>query len=631
MSKKTERVHTLFQNGQSYKRSIHLMRDIERSINFVEGRQWTNQNGTEDYPKITLNYLKQIMKVRQAGILQNNYAFLVNTLKFEDTKKIQYFLQYLYNTLNIRKKNLKVVADNFKKGTSGLYFYWDNEKRAMLSETQGNLKAEVFDIRNLVVADPEIQDIQEQEWLIYSFREKVGALKEKYPNFKDEIYPDGYNELKDTQKEQAGEDMDDELASVYVHYFRDEIGEVCYSIHTENLELQSAEYLNPYREGNKKEKPNTLSTQDKKEDNEEYDAIFGLYPFAVYVMDERDNIFYGLPGAYELIEAQKSINAHFSTYDYAISQNVLGGFVMKRGVLGDQEITTDNAQILELDMLPNERLSDVFGRMPVNNVPGDALNYSGVLGNNLRAVSGATNVQMGQADYSNQTAKATAMLLERARENTSDYAILFEEYMTDIAHVMFMFAKFYYDRKEFNIVEHGNEKDTNIEFTDDQAFIGDDYTMDFMDFKIQVSPSESFNETILQQLAMMSVQTGNLKMLSVLKMLPYNTFPSFKELKDELQKEDMTQQIIKAQEEQLVEAQKVMQQMSMEYKKMEEKMFVMDNIVRENLRLKEEMATVYNKSIEEAKKSQGNMLQMQDEMRKLINSVSKVKNNEEKA
>lgn len=631
MSKKTERVHTLFQNGQSYKRSIHLMRDIERSINFVEGRQWTNQNGTEDYPKITLNYLKQIMKVRQAGILQNNYAFLVNTLKFEDTKKIQYFLQYLYNTLNIRKKNLKVVADNFKKGTSGLYFYWDNEKRAMLSETQGNLKAEVFDIRNLVVADPEIQDIQEQEWLIYSFREKVGALKEKYPNFKDEIYPDGYNELKDTQKEQAGEDMDDELASVYVHYFRDEIGEVCYSIHTENLELQSAEYLNPYREGNKKEKPNTLSTQDKKEDNEEYDAIFGLYPFAVYVMDERDNIFYGLPGAYELIEAQKSINAHFSTYDYAISQNVLGGFVMKRGVLGDQEITTDNAQILELDMLPNERLSDVFGRMPVNNVPGDALNYSGVLGNNLRSVSGATNVQMGQADYSNQTAKATAMLLERARENTSDYAILFEEYMTDIAHVMFMFAKFYYDRKEFNIVEHGNEKDTNIEFTDDQAFIGDDYTMDFMDFKIQVSPSESFNETILQQLAMMSVQTGNLKMLSVLKMLPYNTFPSFKELKDELQKEDMTQQIIKAQEEQLVEAQKVMQQMSMEYKKMEEKMFVMDNIVRENLRLKEEMATVYNKSIEEAKKSQGNMLQMQDEMRKLINSVSKVKNNEEKA
>lgn len=630
MSKKTERVHTLFQNGQSYKRSINLMRDIERSINFVEGRQWTNQSGTEDYPKITLNYLKQIMKVRQAGILQNNYSFLVNTLKFEDTKKIQYFLQYLYNTLNIRKKNLKVIADNFKKGTSGLYFYWDNEKRAMLSETQGNLKAEVFDIRNLVVADPEIQDIQEQEWLIYSFREKVGALKEKYPNFKDEIYPDGYNELKDTQKEQAGEDMDDELASVYVHYFRDEIGEVCYSIHTENLELQSAEYLNPYREGNKKEKPNTLSTQDKKEDNEEYDAIFGLYPFAIYVMDERDNVFYGLPGAYELIEAQKSINAHFSTYDYAISQNVLGGFIMKRGVLGDQEITTDNAQILELDMLPNERLADVFGRMPVNNVPGDALNYSGVLGNNLRSVSGATNVQLGQADYSNQTAKATSMLIERARENTSDYAILFEEYMTDIAHVMFMFAKFYYDRKEFNIVEHGNEKDTNIEFTDDQAFVGDDYTMDFMDFRIQVSPSESFNETILQQLAMMSVQTGNLKMLSVLKMLPYNTFPSFKELKDELQKEDMTQQIIKAQEEQLVEAQKVMQQMSMEYKKMEEKMFVMDNIVRENLRLKEEMATVYNKSIEEAKKSQGNMLQMQEEMRKLINSVSKVKNNEEK-
>ena len=236
---KTERVATLFRNGQAYKNGVlNMETEITRSINFVEGRQWTNASGTEDYPKIVLNYLKQIMKVRQAGILQNDYSFLVNTLRFEDTRKIQYFLKHLYNENRITKKNIKVIADNFKKGTSGLYFYWDNDARSTLSNKAGKLKSEVFDIRQLVVADPEIQDIQEQEWLIYMIREKVGALKYKYPEKAEYIFPDGHNPNAGTQREQVGVDVDDELTSVYIHYYRNEDGQVCYTIHTEYCMLE---------------------------------------------------------------------------------------------------------------------------------------------------------------------------------------------------------------------------------------------------------------------------------------------------------------------------------------------------------------------------------------------------------
>lgn len=617
-NKNTQRVAILFENAQAYKKSMGLNLEIKRCINFVEGRQWTNAKGTEDYPKIVLNYIKQIMKVRQSGVLQNDYSFLVNTLKFEDTKKIQYFLKYLYNKCRVRKKNIKVIADNYKKGTSGLYWYWDNDSRAILDKRQGTLKCDVFDIRDLAVADPSIQDIQEQEWLIYNVREKVGALKKKYPDKADEIYPDGYNEKGDTEKEQVGQDMDDELTNVYIFYYRNEEGQVCYSIHTQTLELVSPTFLNPDYEGPTEEMPNTLSNNDEKEEKEFNQEVFSLYPFAVYTMDERDNNFYGIPGAYEYIEAQKSINAHFSTYDYAISQNVLGGFVLRRGVLGDQEITTDNAQIIELDLKPGEKVSDVFGRIPVNNIPSDALNYSNVLGNSLKTVSGATNIQMGQADYSNQTAKATEMLLARARENSSDWAILFEEYMKDVANIMFMFAKFYYDDKAFNIVEHGNEKDTNIEFKENEAFRGTDYVMEEVDFDIQVSPSNSFNEANLQQLAMMCVQTGNLDMISVLKILPYNTFPSYKELKDELVKKDTTLQIMKQMENQIKQYEEAMKMMSAEYQKTQEQMKTMDTVVKENLRLKEEMADVMAKCVEQTQNASKTAIEAQREVQKLL-------------
>ena len=624
---KTQEVSLLFQNGQGFKQGFNLNKHIERSINFVEGRQWSNNSMTDDYPKITLNFVKQIMKVRQAGILQNDYTFLVNTLKFEDTKKIQYFLKFLYNSNKIVKKNIKVIADNFKKGTSGLYFYWDADGREVLSKDKGLLRSEVFDVRSLVVADPEIQDIQEQEWIIYMKREKVGALKQKYSDLKEFIFPDGYNPESETQKEQNGIDVDDEFASVYIKYFRNSDMQVCYSIHTDTIELVKSTPLNPhYKEKNLEEIENTLSTNDNEamEKNVYSESVFGLYPFAVYVMDERDNCFYGVPGAYELIEAQKSINAHYSTYDYALGQNVLGGFIVKKGALGEQEITTDNGQIIEVDLLPNENIQNILTRIPVNSVPSDSLSYGANLGSAMRSASGATNVQMGQADYSQQTAKATEMLLARAKENSSDYAILFNEYMKDIANVMFMFAKFYYDDKDFNIVEHGNTKNTEVaRYEKEDSFKGEEYIMEDVNFDIEVSPSSSFSESVLQQLAMMSVQTGNLSMLSVLKMLPYNTFPSYQELLGELKKEDQTKAIMQKQEETIQQLYKAMEQMSNEYQKSQEMLKTMDTVIRENMTLKENMTNVYAKAIESSNLANENTLKMQQDMQNLLKIVNK--------
>lgn len=597
-NKTAEKIKTQYENGQRYKNGyLQMKTHINRCINFVEGRQWSNDPNTEDYPKVTLNYIKMIMKVRQSAILQNEYSFLMNTSRFQDARMIQYFLQYLYTQTRMAKKNLKVIADNFKKGTSGLYFYFDNDTE----EDGGRLRCEVFDVRNLVVADPSIQDIQDQEWVIYSIRETVSAIKRKYGI---KVDPD-VEEIKDTEKEPEGE----ELATVYIKWFRNKVGEVHYIIATKDKVLQNATAMNPiYEEGDTKPRTNTMSTNDTDKAHERPYDRFSLYPFAVYVMDERDNCFYGVPGAYEYIEAQKSINSHFSIYDYSLGQNVLGGWIVRDGVLGEQDITTDNGQILNLRTVPGERVGDAFARIPSGSLPPDALNYGGVLGSTLRSVAGATNVQMGQADYANQTAGATQMLLARARENTSDYAMLFKEYMKDCANIMFMFAKFYYQRLEFNLIEHGNNEDTNIDYTGENAFEGEDYLGVDVGFDIQVSPSSSFNESVLQQLAMMSVQTGNLKMLSVLKMLPYNTFPSYQELQKELEKEDNTKQIMQQQQEQIAQMQQMLQQTEEDRKKWQEGLDRMRVIIEENAKLKEELTDAYANAILE-KQSTAQVLQ----------------------
>ena len=63
-----------FQNGTAFIDGLELRKDIKRCINFEAGKQWNMDEDVEDFPKITLNVVKQIGKVRKSGILQNEYG-----------------------------------------------------------------------------------------------------------------------------------------------------------------------------------------------------------------------------------------------------------------------------------------------------------------------------------------------------------------------------------------------------------------------------------------------------------------------------------------------------------------------------------------------------------------------------
>ena len=66
-----------------------------------------------DFPKITLNIIKQIGKVRQSNILQNEYGFWLALMTKRAFVKFKIFLKYLHEVCGIKKKDLKVLADDF--------------------------------------------------------------------------------------------------------------------------------------------------------------------------------------------------------------------------------------------------------------------------------------------------------------------------------------------------------------------------------------------------------------------------------------------------------------------------------------------------------------------------------------
>lgn len=487
-----------------------------------------------------------------------------------------------------------------------------------MSKSGGSLKAEVIDVRRFRVADPYIQDIQEQEYVIFVSRERIDSIEAKYGI---KVSPDAEDYTHLTERHINTEEMDEEFANVYTKFYRNEEGQVHFIIATATELLKKATPLNPYYSGSKKEMPNTTSLMDDRKTKQIGKAVFNLYPFASIVLDERDNCFYGIPGAMELIEAQKSINHHFSVYDKGVQDNVLGGYVYKRGVLGDQEITTENGQILQLDLMPGEDWRNVFGRIPTNNVPQDALSYSGNLMGVIRQVSGASNVQIGQSDYAGQSGKQTQMLLQRARENSSDYAMLFNEFKRDEAEIMFLFSKFFYDNEDFSVVEHGYKQDNITTYEGEQKFDGTEFIDKEVMIDIKVGPAPSFSEFSSIELLGLMVQSGQAPLDVYISNLPDNYVNNKQELLDMMNNNSQKQ--IQGLQQQLQQANMVMEQMNQQYQKTQKDLQNIDTIIQENARLKSMMADLTAKIYEQESTQAQRNTELTRDMQMILQMMNK--------
>jgi hypothetical protein len=615
-----QEIYNQFQDATSFIDAENLRRDIKRCVNFEEGKQWNTDEDIEDFPKIVLNIIKQIGKVRKSNVLQNDYGFLVNSTKFKSVRKIQDFIKYLHDKLKIKKKDLKVINDTYKKGTGVMYFYWDAEARSLFSRSGGRLKAEPIDIRRFRVADPYIQELQDQEYVIYVTRERINSIEKKY-NVTG-VVPDSEEYTVLTERPVATDEFDKEFANVYTKFYRNKHGQVFFAIATPFKVLKGPTPLNPfYEEEDSEEEPNTMSVMDEKENTRIENEVFHMFPFVSLVFEERDNCFYGIPGALEIIEAQKSINQHFSVFDKGTQDNVLGGFVFKRGILGEQEITTENGQILQLDLLPGENWQNVFGRIPVNNIPADSMNYSGNLLGVIRQVSGATNIQVGSSDYSGQSGKQTEMLLQRAKENSSDMAMLFNEYKREQAELLFLFSKFYYDNEDFSIIEHGFQEDKSRIYKGENNYNGNEYIGEEIMFDVKVGPAPSFSEYANIELLGMMVQSGQAPLEVYIASLPEGYISNKQELLKLLK--DNSRKVIQNLEQQLEQSQQVMEQMNKAFKEMKKDVSNLDKIINENDRLKSMLGELAAKGIDISKEAAAENRELTKDIQRLLSAINK--------
>jgi hypothetical protein len=271
--------------------------------------------------------------------------------------------------------------------------------------------------------------------------------------------------------------------------------------------------------------------------------------------------------------------------------------------------------MIELDTLPNEPIGNAFQRIPIANVPADSHNYSQSLIGMSRNIAGASNVQLGQADYAGQSGKQTQMLLARAQENASDNAMLFNEFKREQAYIMFLFAKFFYDNEQFAIIDHGFKEDNVKAYGGQNAFDGTKYLKDKVLIDIRVGPSPSFSEYNNIEMLGLMVQSGQAPFEAYIALLPEGYISNKQELLKITQDNSLKQ--IQALQEQLQQAQMVMQQMNQQYQQTQKDLKNIDTIIKENTNLKSMMAEVSARAIEKTE-------QRNQEARTMTNDIENI-------
>lgn len=631
-SEKALEIYNQFVSATSYIDTLELSKQIERCINFEEGRHFSMSKDLEDFPKITLNIIKQIGKTRKGNIMQNEYSYLVNTKNVRNIRKIQDFLKHLSEVTKLRLHDLQALDDDYKKGTAIGFFYYDAEKYGFMREKSGELRYEMIDIRNFRVANPRITDIQNQEWVMYLTREKKDSVMKKYGVTESDLVSDGNQTTFATEKDPITNKQTEELINIYTKFYRNKDGEVCYIVTTKELILKKETALNPYYTGDLTEMPNTMSVMDDKETkkielkkkDKRNNAVWNMYPFVKLSFNKRDNDFYGIPIITEYIESQKSINNHFSVYDKALQDNVLGGWMYKDGAIDENELTTETGQMIAVKALPNDNIGNLLQRLPVANVPADSANYSQTLMGATRQVAGVSNVSLGQSDYAGQSAKQTQMLLQRVQENASDTAMMFNEFKKEQAMIMFLFAKFYYDNEEFVIIEHGNREDKVTEYLGDNSFKGEEFASDYVMIDMRVGTSPAFSEYNNIEVMGLALQSGQIPFEVYVNMLPEGYVSNKDELLKIAQNNSLRQ--IEALNERIKQYEMAMQQFSESYKEMDKDRNNIDTIIKENQQLKSEMAELIATTIKQNAETTLQNQEMQKDMRELLRIVNANKN-----
>lgn len=588
-------IKSQFTDCHTYMENQGIFKDAKRAVDYYEGRQWLDLREVKfGFEKPQINWIRDTVDQKVSSINSKEYTInysIVNDLA--STQLVTNFSKYQLKEMNQKELNRLASLDGILKGTYIEYFYWDENSIGLNGAIEGAMQADLIDINDIAVANPNERNVQKQEWIMYRTRESIKHIMEICNTIPEElknryIQHDPYQTIYTKDNEKAGDDM----AYVYVKFFRQN-GEIYFEKSTENILIQEPTPISPYTymELQKRDLDNVDSEEylednasiyesdsankkdfvkgDEYTEEEMYKKKYSanMYPFVIESFYKRNNCIFGVSLVVQMIAIQKLTNRLIGVNMLGALRSTFPIVVAKEGALMTASIDfTKNGLVLTDRSPQGENGIYTLSTGSISNSQYDlAQNMIALAKDNFRAsdvLDQNGNIPSGISGYALQQ---YTQLQDKPIEQWRQILVSGIE---KEARILEMFYKLFYVNKQFSYeitdaemldINKAAMQNSNIPMattnTQMGIFNGENYLETPFNVTVEVGEGAQFSELTLTSILETLFLNGNIKnlttehLLMYIELLPESQFPKkyeFKQLilqQQQSQVNQLTQQV----------------------------------------------------------------------------------------
>lgn len=485
LKNKTTTEHQLYELDKQYKSNTNLINYIDEAQNFYNGNQYPNVN-YKNMIRVSLNICSFSANIKASKICGTPiYLTFTADDNKTDCTALQRFDEYNCNKMHLKTNNFQAALNGFVNGTEVTFIRWDDDDTTYKGIYKGGLIEDHIDIRNFAVANPYIQDIQNQQWVMFWEDFPVGAIKEMLEGTETEIA-----EKKELiEREGAREDdyknkdaINHALCRMYTRFFRID-GEVYFMCSTEKVNIFKypkplskkistsiiEKVVDDYLSEKRKEIIDVnddgdvipdykidyedlimCSTSSTAFTDKAYRNIkekFSLYPFAVFRPFAQNRSFYGRSDIKSLIPIQKGLNFAISMNLKCAENNAYNKIFAKPEALGGQIITNEPGQVI----IDHSGFTNGWGIKFAESqpMPNGLLDFASSLFGMTRTIYGFSDVMDGSLTNQDMSGYMLQQMIKQSNTSIEQQQQLFWLYNEEKAAIRLMYYKHYVDKAKY--------------------------------------------------------------------------------------------------------------------------------------------------------------------------------------
>lgn len=333
---KPKQIFEEYQQGNDYKNSIGdrgIYEQSKMNERFFVGDQWHGVQAGNSRPLVRRNVIKRIGEYKISAVCASpvtvNYSAEGLFADNEITQKMKNLNSCFLTTkerLGLDTLLADAVREAYISGTSFIYSYWDeNVETGLFADSQkkskirGDINAQILNVVNVVLGEPNNPDIQSQPYIIVAQRmTKAEAMRQAEQNEK-LIFGDAQVNAGDRGER---EPENSERVTVLTKFFKEYVNGKC---SVKAVRVTENAVIKPV-----------------------WDTKLSLYPIASFVWTKRNSCAYGDSEITYLIPNQIAINRALSAAVWSTMITGMPKVVVNRDLVSDG-VNNDPGQIINLN------------------------------------------------------------------------------------------------------------------------------------------------------------------------------------------------------------------------------------------------------------------------------------------